>query len=146
MPLSQQPHPIGAAAITRNDATAGDETTRPSTTSKSVTLDLGQSQNSPAHEQSNGSQAAAAADAVTACTEDVACDHAALSPHADSRTWLPEQLERVQQQYAAVGHREGLTGDALLGQRVAFALLEDFHQHDRRREVDTLLAGLHTGK
>ena len=89
---------------------------------------------------------APAAGAEAHATEEATSVCAALRQHADCPPWLPEQLGRVQQHYAAAGPKAGLAGDALLGQRVAFALLEDFHQHDSRREVDTMLAGLHTGQ
>ena len=153
---SQQPNLISAAAVTGNDAAADGEETPPSKTSEGITLDLNTSTagGGSAQKHSEGSQAAAAADAgaaagtdtdaATACTAEGI--HAAARHHVGCPTWLPKQLARLQQQYAAAGHRSGLGGDALLGQRVAFALLEDFHQHDSRREVDTLLTGLHTGQ
>ena len=148
LPL-QQPDPISAAATTGNHAAADDEPTPPSKTSAGVTLNLDTSMagKGSAQTYSNGFQIAAGADVATACTAEITLStRAAARHHVDCPTWLPEQLAWLQQQYAAAGHTAGLGGDALLGQRVAFALLEDFHQHDSRREVDTLLAGLHTGQ
>lgn len=66
--------------------------------------------------------------------------------HADCPPWLPEQISQMHLSYAAAGQLPGLLGTALLGQRVAFVLLEEFQQHDSRKEVDILLAGLHTGQ
>lgn len=150
---SQQPDPNSAAASAiGNPSPAVDEPSPPSTISESTALglDTGTAGHSSVNKNSSGSQAAAAdADATTACTAaDVLGIHAAASHHEDCPNWLPEQLAQLQQQYSdsAARSRAGLSGDALLGQRVAFALLEDFHQHDSRREVDTLLAGLHTGQ
>lgn len=146
---SQQAGPISAAAATSNHAAADGEQTLPSKTSEGSTLGLDTSMagNGSAQDLSDGSQTAAGADAAIACTAEVIQGiHAAARHHVDCPTWLPDQLAWLQQQYAAAGHRTGLSGDALLGQRVAFALLEDFHQHDSRCEVDTLLAGLHTGQ
>ena len=146
---SQQAEPISAAANTGNHAAAEDEQTPASRTSEGITLDLDTSMagNGSAQNLSEGSQTAAGAEAAIACTAEVTQGiQAAARHHVDCPTWLPDQLAWLQQQYAAAGHRAGPNGDSLLGQRVAFALLEDFHQHDSRREVDTLLAGLHTGQ
>ena len=71
---------------------------------------------------------------------------AASTCHADCPPWLPEQISQMRLSYAVAGQLPGLPETALLGQRVAFVLLEDFQQHDSRKEVDTLLAGLHTGQ
>lgn len=150
---SQQPDPISAAASAiGNHSAADDEPSTPSTLSEStaLNLDTGMAGHGSAQKNPHGSQAVAAdADATTACTAVIALgDHAAASHHEDCPIWLPEQIAHLQQQYSnsAAGSRAGLSGDALLGQRVAFALLEDFHQHDSRGEVDTLLAGVHTGQ
>ena len=150
---SQQPDPTSAAtSAIGNPSPVDDKPSPPSTLSESTALDLdtGTANHGPAQTNSNGSQAAAAnAEAATACTAaDALGVPAAASHHEDCPSWLPEQLAHLHQQYSdsAAGSGAGLSGDALLGQRVAFALLEDFHQHDSRREVDTLLAGLHTGQ
>ena len=134
---SQQPDPI--SATTGNPSSADDKPSPPSTLSESTALDLdtGVAGHSSAKKTSIGSQAAAAdADATTACTAAVALGtHAAPSRHEDCPNWFPEQLSHLQQQYSdsAARSRARLNGDALLGQRVAFALLEDFRQHDSRR-------------
>ena len=146
---SQQPDPIDAAATTGNHAAADDEQKLLSKITGGIILDPDTSMvgQGSAQRHSEGSLAGVDADAATTCTAELTQGiYGAARHHVDCPTWLPEQLARLQQQYAAAGHRAGLGGDALLGQRVAFALLEDFHQHDIRREVDTLLAGLHTGQ
>lgn len=146
LPL-QQPDPVSAAAITGSHAAADDEQKPQNRTSEGVPPDLDTSMAGTGSAQKHTNECPTAADAATACTAvDTLSTYAAARHHVDCPSWLPEQLARLQQQYAAAAHRPGLGVDALLGQRVAFALLEDFHQHDSRREVDTLLAGLHTGQ
>lgn len=146
-PLSEQLAPGGEVAPTDTNPAAGDKAIKPSTVAESGALDLDQPQTDADLQQITESQGGAAADAdADAAIEEAIRGCAAPGHHADCPPWLPEQLSRFQQQYAAAEPRAGLMGDALLGQRVAFALLEDFHQHDSRREVDTLLAGLHTGQ
>lgn len=148
-PLSEQLAPASAIASTDTDPAADVHATKPSTVAESGALDLDHIQTDAGLKQTTASQAgavAAAAANADAATEESIRRCAAPRHHADCPAWLPEQLGQLQQQYAAAGPRAGLAGDSLLGQRVAFALLEDFHQHDSRREVDTLLAGLHTGQ
>ena len=70
----------------------------------------------------------------------------AVACHADCPDWLPAQLRQLQQSYAVVQPGSGLSGAALVGQRVAFALLEQFQQFDAKQEMDTLFAGLDTGQ
>ncbi len=78
---------------------------------------------------------------------DTAANHPSSSlKHLDCPEWLPEQLRQIQLSYAPADHPPGQVGTALQGQRVAFALLEDFEQQDSRREIDTLVAGLHSGQ
>ncbi|DBA70744.1 TPA: hypothetical protein ACH3X2_011643, partial [Trebouxia sp. C0005] len=68
------------------------------------------------------------------------------SLHPDCPPWLPQHISQIQLSYTVAEQLPGLPGAALLGQRVAFVLLEEFQQHDSRKEIDTLLAGLHTGQ
>lgn len=104
------------------------------------------------------------ADACTnpadAAASDSAADHRGLSHHQsspeaeasssslhpDCPPWLPQHISQIQLSYTVAEQLPGLPGAALLGQRVAFVLLEEFQQHDSRKEIDTLLAGLHTGQ
>ncbi|DBB05758.1 TPA: hypothetical protein ACH3X1_012356 [Trebouxia sp. C0004] len=72
-------------------------------------------------------------------------DPGSSSLHPDCPQWLPQHVSQIQLSYTVAEQLPGLPGTALLGQRVAFVLLEDFQQHDSRKETDTLLAGLHTG-
>lgn len=66
--------------------------------------------------------------------------------HPDCPQWLPQHISQIQSSYTVAEQLPGLPGTALLGQRVAFVLLEELQQHDSRKEIDTLLAGLHTGQ
>lgn len=153
-PLSNQLAPANGIATSGNDAAAGVKSTGPSMTAEGSPLDFNNThkgaeaslQEMTAPRAAAADSADAAAAGATACTEDTTSVFAATTHHTDCPFWLPDQLCRVQQQYAAAGHGAGLAGEALVGQRVAFALLEDFHQRDSRQEVDTLLAGLHTGQ
>lgn len=72
-------------------------------------------------------------------------DPGSSSLHRDCPQWLPQHISQIQLSYSVAEHLPGVPGTALLGQRVAFVLLEEFQQHDSRKEIDTLLAGLHTG-
>ncbi len=72
-------------------------------------------------------------------------DPGSFSLHPDCPQWLPQHVSQIQLSYTVAEQLSGLPGSALLGQRVAFVLLEEFQQHDSRKEIDTLLAGLHTG-
>ena len=72
--------------------------------------------------------------------------NASACAHPDCPQWLPEQLSQVQLSYAEAEYESQLVGTALLGQRVAFVLVEDFQQTDSRNEIDTLLAGVHSGQ
>ncbi len=73
-------------------------------------------------------------------------DPGSSSLHPDCPQWLPKHVSQIQLSYTVAEQLPGLPGTALLGQRVAFVLLEEFQQHDSRKEIDTLLAGLHTGQ
>jgi len=72
-------------------------------------------------------------------------DPSSSSFHPDCPQWLPQHISQIQLSYTVAEQLPGLPGTALLGRRVAFVLLEEFQQHDSRKEIDTLLAGLHTG-
>ena len=90
----------------------------------------------------------------TANDYSLSCDHpdstvtgnGSACAHPDCPQWLPEQLSQVQLSYAEAEYESQLVGTALLGQRVAFVLVEDFQQTDSRNEIDTLLAGVHSGQ
>ena len=151
-PLAEALGHSPAPANTGSTASGDDSLPGPSTTSKAVQPDSGLNANNsgPAPECSHDT-VAAAADAAADCEEQgraqgIQCRDSPPCHHADCPAWLPDQVNKVQQHYAAAEVGAGLVGNALLGQRVSFALLEDFQQVDSRQEVDVLLAGLHTGQ
>lgn len=118
---------------------------------------------SAAHQQAAPDDSMVNADACTipaeAAAPGSAADHGPLSNHLsspeadpgssslhpDCPQWLPQHISQIQLSYTVAEQLPGRPDTALLGQRVAFVLLEEFQQHDSRKEIDTLLAGLHTG-
>ena len=66
--------------------------------------------------------------------------------HTDCPDWLPAQVHQMQHAYSVIEPVSQLLGKELVGQRVAFVLLEEFQQLDARQGTDILFAGLHTGQ
>ena len=151
LPVETSPGQSPAANVT---STVSGDNSLPGPTTMAKTVQpgsgLGATACSPAPEYSHEPLAAAADAAADSIGQGRAqcskCEDSTLCRHAEIPAWLPDQVHQIQQQYAAAGCGAGLLGNALLGQRIAFALLEDFQQLDSRQEVDVLLAGLHTGQ
>lgn len=69
-----------------------------------------------------------------------------LTQHAETPHWLPDQLSQLRQHYHNAKLEGGTEASQMIGQRVAFVLLEKFEQRDRAGALDVLTRGVHVGQ
>ena len=75
-----------------------------------------------------------------------ASEESNLTQHAETPHDLPDQLSQLRQHYHNAKLARGTEAAKMIGQRVAFVLLEKFEQRDRGGAVDVLTHGVHVGQ
>ena len=79
-------------------------------------------------------------------SQPAALEESNLTQHAETPHWLPDQLSQLRQHYHNAKLEHGTEASQMIGERVAFVLLEKFEQRDRAGALDVLTHGVHVGQ